>query len=357
MLPQRAFVLAVALASASMTAPARAQTTGAVGAGAEDREAQRTALYREASTAAGAGHWAEARERLRAALAIRSSPKVLFSLAQTEEQLGQVASAQADYVRSIEGATAAGEGEVVQAAEQARRALSPRVPHVRVVVSVAGAARTRVSASSPSARLDGQPIGLSAAVAVDPGEHQLVVSAPGMRTATANVKVAEGQQLDVPVSLDPDSPVPPPSPSAQSAPAAAHEPLAPPSRVVHAESPPSGARGETPTSAASPWRAVGLITAGAGVVALGVGTAFGLDSMSKHNSAEKVCPGATCADANGASQWHDAVTAGNAATAAFVVGGVALVGGAILWLVAPTSSGAGTRVGFGPGRVELQGAW
>jgi hypothetical protein len=341
----------VALASASIAAPARAQTAS-VTPGADDREAQRTSLYREAATAAGAGHWAEAKERLRAALAIRSSPKVLFSLAQTEEQLGQVASAQADYARSVEGATAAGEGEVVQAAEQARRALSPRVPHVRVVVSVAGGARGRVSASSPSAKLDGQPIGLSAAVAVDPGEHQLVVSAPGMRTATANVKVGEGQQLDVPVSLEPDSAAPPPLPSPHD-----HEPLAAPSGGAQAVSPPRGARVETPKNATSPWRTAGLITAGAGVVALGVGAVFGLDSMSKHDAAEKVCPGATCADANGASRWHDAVTAGNAATAAFVVGGVALVGGAVLWLAAPTSSGARTRVGFGPGRVLLQSAW
>src|SRR4051794_8313424 len=90
-------VLAAALASAAMATASSvlAQPTS---------EAQRTDLYREATKAASAGRWAEAKERLRAAIAIRSSPKVLFSLAQSEEQLGQLASAQADYARALEDA-------------------------------------------------------------------------------------------------------------------------------------------------------------------------------------------------------------------------------------------------------------
>lgn len=70
--------------------------------GSEERsEDWRTELYREGVAAATAGLWTEARDRFRQTLAIRSSPKVLFSLAQAEEQLGQVASAQADYGLSL----------------------------------------------------------------------------------------------------------------------------------------------------------------------------------------------------------------------------------------------------------------
>jgi hypothetical protein len=337
-----AFALALTAIGATATpAAARAPALGA--ASTEEREAQRTELYREAMKAAGAGRWAEAKERLHAVLAIRSSPKVLFSLAQAEEQLGQLASAQADYARSLEGAALEGKGDVVQAAEQAQRALAPRVPHVRVVVPGAGASRAAGSAGSASATLDEQPVAVGTAAAVDPGEHRLVVSAPGMRVATLSVKVSETQQLDVPVSLEPER-----SPPAPITPSLAPAPLPPPAPAASVEAKPS---------AGSSWRTASLVTAGAGVLALGVGAVFGVESKWKHDDAEKACPGATCPAANGASLWHDAVSAGNASTIAFIIGGAGVVAGAVLWLAAPREADVGVQVGFGPGSVQLRGAW
>jgi hypothetical protein len=335
-------VFALALAAcASLAAPAAARGPDSAGTG-DEREAQRTELYREATKAARAGQWAEAKERLRAALAIRSSPKVLFSLAQAEEQLGQLASAQADYARALEGAATDGKGDVVQAAEQAQRALAPRVPHVRVVLTGGTAP------SGASATLDDRPAPVGAAVAVDPGAHRLIVIAPGMRSAAVNVRVIEGQQLEVPVALESEAVAPvvaAPASSAPSSPSISAQPsLA--DDVDPKESP-----------ASSPLRTVGIVTAGAGVVAVAVGVAFGVESMSKHHDAANACPDATCPTAAGASLWHDAVTSGRTATLAFVLGGVAIVGGAVLWLTAPKSTGAGTQVGLGPGSVLLRGAW
>jgi hypothetical protein len=97
--------------------------------------------------------------------------------------------------------------------------------------------------------------------------------------------------------------------------------------------------------------------AGAGVVALGVGVGFGVDSIVKHGDAQKACPGTTCPNAGGASLWSDAVSAGNVSTALFVAGGVALAGGVVLWLVAPRTSPGTTQVGVGPGSVQLRGAF
>jgi hypothetical protein len=178
---------------------------------------------------------------------------------------------------------------------------------------------------------------------VDPGAHRLVVSAPGMRTATANVTVAEGQQLDVPLLLTHDD---------HGSTPLVEQPPTPVAVAPRVEAPATGT--------ASPWRTVGVVTAAAGVLGLGVGAAFGAVSMSKHNDAQKACPGASCPDANGASLWHDAVSAGNVSTVAFVIGGVALVGGAILWLAAPGSrstAAATPQVGLGPGSVQLRGVW
>jgi hypothetical protein len=41
---------------------------------------------------------------------------------------------------------------------------------------------------------------------------------------------------------------------------------------------------------------------------------------------------------------------------AFIAGGVALAGGAVLWLTGRPETGA-TQVSFGPGSVALRGAW
>lgn len=343
-----AFVIVLAaIGSFAPSARARAPAPGSVGI--DDREAQRAGLYREATKAAGAGRWAEAKERLRAVLAIRSSPKVLFSLAQTEEQLGQLASAQADYARALERAAIEGKGDVVQAAGQAQRALSARVPHVRAVVSSGvDPVRPGGGASGASATLDDQPVALGTAVAIDPGDHRLVVSAPGMRAAILSVKVNEGQQLDLSVVLEPDRPAQVAS-TPPSAPAGSPAPPAPPLASAPAA--------DRPQSSGAPLRTAGLVTIGIGIMAVGVGAGFGAESMWKHVDAQKACPGATCASASGESLWHDAVTSGDISTVAFVAGGAALVGGAILWLAAPRPNAAGTQIGVGPGSVQLRGAW
>jgi hypothetical protein len=303
---------------------ARAQRAAPSGA-APGGEDLRTALYREATEAAASGQWAEARDRLRAAIAIRASPKVLFSLAQAEEKLGAVASAQADYVRALEGARAAGETDVVRVAEQARVSLESRVPHVRLIV-------TNPSGGAPSgatATLDEHPMAVGATVALDPGAHRVVVNAPGMREVTTSVAIGERQQLDVPVHM-------------------VTETIAPVLVV------PSGL---APGPSAGTWRTVGLIVAGVGVVGLGVGTAFGVESIAKHNAAHTACPGVTCADAASAGLWNDAVSTGNVSTVAFIAGGVLVAGGAVLWWVGPRSNAAGPQVGVGPGSVQLQGVW
>ncbi len=352
--PPKLAVVATALAlSASVAGSAAARGPAPGDAGGEDREAQRTELYREAVKAASAGHWLESRERLRAVLAIRSSPKVLFSLAQAEEQLGQLASAQADYARALQGAALEGKGDVVRAAELAERALAPRVPHLRIVL-----AGGEHGDGPASATLDDQPVALAATVAVDLGDHRVVVNAPGMRTATAIVKLGEGQQLELPVALEVEHPAPARAAAVPPALAPAPtRPLAPQGRDPRPSWREPVAAPEAPRAAASPLRTAGLVTAGLGVLALGAGAVFGVASIAKHDDAERACPGAACADASGVSLWHDAVTFGDVSTAALVLGGVGVVVGAVLWLAAPTSSGGSTQVGLGPGSFQLRDVW
>jgi hypothetical protein len=106
---------------------------------------------------------------------------------------------------------------------------------------------------------------------------------------------------------------------------------------------------------------IGAIAAAAvGVVGLGVGIGFGLSAMSKHDDAAKICPSSSCPDQHGVDLWNQAVSAGNVSTAAFVVGAVALAGGAVLWFTAkPAAHGGepGVSVGLGPGGLSIGGTW
>jgi hypothetical protein len=317
--------------------PAAAQTPSPPPSTSPSAEARRAATYAEAAAAAAEGRWADAREKLRAVLAIRSSPKVLFSLAQAEEQLGQVASAQADYRQASQGALATpGEGDVVAAADAAQRSLESRVPHVRVEVSGPGA-------SAASATLDDQPIALGTAVAVDPGGHRVTVTAPGMQTSTTSISIAERQQVVLPVRLEALA-------EATVVVPARHAPMGTATPVAPADA-------ATPATSAAPWQTVGRVVAGAGVVAMGVGAAFGVLSIHKHDDAQKACPASTCPDASGVSLWHDAVNAGNVSTIALVLGGVAAAGGIVLWLAAPRAGAGRAAVGLGPGLVQGEVAW
>jgi len=321
-----AFVVFAALCPASV---ARAQGEAA----SSPDEARRTSFYKEGFDAASAGRWAEARDRFAAALAIRSSPKVLFSLAQAEEQLGQLAAAGRDYGLALDGAKAAGESDVASAAQSARAALEPRVPTVRIVAQ---------GSSAATAKLDDQPIALATPVPVDPGTHRLVVSAPGMRDAQATVAISERQRLDVPVRLD----------------AAGSDATSPAAPAGDAATGPEAAHGTFP------WRTVGLVAAGAGIVTLGVGTYFGIEAKSKNDQSNN--PGGGCVQDNcppaAAQTRRDAISAGNTSTVLFVAGGVLAAGGIVLWLVAPSSNG-GSGVSVAPvalgagGGVTLAGRW
>jgi hypothetical protein len=300
-------------------------------------EAKRGELYGEGIRLAAASRWAEAKDRFQAALALRASPKVFFSLAQTEEQLGQVASASRDYGRALDAARAAREPEVEASSERAIAAVAPRVPRVRIVVSGAGEA---------TATLNGEPAKIGEPLPVDPGAYHVVVSAAGHREATATVAIGERQQIDVPIGVDQT-----PSGSVAVVPLPATVSGPRPAETSPVTEGHSGS-----------WRAAAIVTAGLGLVGVGVGSYLGLDAKSKLDESNNsgCAPNDNCSPAAGKIR-DDAITAGNASTVAFIVGGVLLAGGVVLWLVAPSRKVA--TVGLSPmglprgSGLALSGGW
>jgi hypothetical protein len=132
--------------------------------------------------------------------------------------------------------------------------------------------------------------------------------------------------------------------------------------ALPAVAPPPLVATQAPVPAPSSWtgqRIGAVVLAAVGVAGLGVGTGFGLAAISRHDDAQKACPQA-CADQRGVDLWNSARTAGNISTVAFIAGGVALAGGAVLWLTGKPESAPPTRmtqVIWGPGSVGLRGAW
>jgi hypothetical protein len=105
-----------------------------------------------------------------------------------------------------------------------------------------------------------------------------------------------------------------------------------------------------------------LVAGGVGVVGVVVGSVFGLKSMSDSDESEKHCSGNQCT-AEGVALRDDALAAGNVSTVGFIIGGVGLAAGTILWFTLPSGSEArpttvgGLRVGVSPGGIALEQAF
>ena len=85
--------------------------------------------------------------------------------------------------------------------------------------------------------------------------------------------------------------------------------------------------------------------------------AIGADALSKRSSAESACPKFTCTSQAEVNQFSSSDATGNVSIAMLIVGGAGLAGAAVLWFTAPSSGGRSTRVGFGPGSVQLAATW
>jgi hypothetical protein len=103
-------------------------------------------------------------------------------------------------------------------------------------------------------------------------------------------------------------------------------------------------------------RILALISGSIGIVGVGVGTYFGVRTMSEKTTAEEACPD-RCRTQGDADLWDKARTSGNISTVAFLVGGAGLVGAASLWLTDKPKAATSARVSLGIGGVTLKGSW
>jgi hypothetical protein len=255
----------------------------------------------------------------------------VFNLANCEEQRGRLASAWQLFTEVAQQLPDTDDRRAI-ALERAD-ALKGRLPYLtlRFAPGVPGDARvTR----------DGMAIGaagLGVPLPVDPGAHEIVVSASGRRDKAFQVSLALAERKELVVTAGDPLPAAPPGATAPLPPrTASDEPSGPP--------------------------IVGYVLAGVGIVGIAVGAVTGvlaLDRKATMNDDGCDPDGKTCRSQDGVDAASSGEILANTSTIAFAVGGVSLgVGAYLLFFTGDGGKNGGEPKRFGTARgVSLGGTF
>jgi hypothetical protein len=196
--------------------------------------------------------------------------------------------------------------------------------------SLSGSLAVTLSPAHASLRVNGVPV-QDTQLRLDPGDHVIEASAAGFAAERQQIHIDAGERRSLEVAL-----------------------------VSLASSEPDDAVDDPDDSAGSDTtqRTAALIVGGVGAAGVIVGSVFGVRSIVKHNESDRYCPnGRTCHDARGVLAMDSAIRAGDASTVAFVLGGLAVAGSAVLWFTAPEQERFSARLGLGLGSLQLDARW
>lgn len=265
------------------------------------RRANAEALFDEAKTLMKMNRHAEACPKLAESQALDPAVGTLLNLADCLERLGQTASAWAEFRAAAAAAHAKGQTHREQVARERATRLEKRLVHLTIVVPN--------DSDDLEIRKNGQIVGRSSwglSLPVDPGRMVIEASARDKQTFRTEIVVPAkpGTQLTTVIPpLDPLN-----------------------SRIGHGQ------------------RIAGIAIGSVGAVSIVIGTILGTKAMQFNSASAEHCQGNLC-DATGVALRSDARSAGNAATAAIILGAVAGAGGIITYALAPKKTSV--KVGFG----------
>jgi hypothetical protein len=209
-------------------------------------------------------------------------------------------------------------------------------------------------------RLDGR------ATKVDPGAHEFRFEAPGQPAVAARFLIREGEIGRRERIVVGNVPAPAPVPVGPPFPGAVQTPGYPQTAAAQQTIPPPPAAEPAPShSGLGSRKPLALLLAGGGVVALGIGTAFGLMASSAWSDAKAACGGDTARCMNvAAANDHKSTTQtdGAVSTVAFIGGGLLVAAGAVVYLTDSRSEKGRTAsltlaptLGLGRAGVALEG--
>lgn len=279
---------------------------------AEDK-ALAESLFQEGKRLLNDGKAADACPKFEASQKADPSPGTLLNLAKCYEALGRTASAWAEFKSAEALARNLGRTDQQEAAAKGAAALEGKLSKLELMppaTKVEGLKVTR----------DGQAIGvgsLGTPFAVDPGKHEIRVSAPGYREWATTVDV--GPNGDVQLLRIP-----------------------PLTKAPEGEGSSAGADLSTPDKGSSS-SALPYVLLGGGGVFIGAGLVFGLLASGQASDAENdptLCPDKACTPA-GQSEIDSAETKALISTIGVGVGAAAAITGLVLLLT--QDSGATTK--------------
>jgi hypothetical protein len=181
--------------------------------------------------------------------------------------------------------------------------------------------KVSMDGASIAATLNGHPL------SIDPGEHDFVFQEPGQAPVEKKLVLREGERDRRELVVI----GPPPPPAAL--------PVLPPPRPTR-------------------WttqRTVAVVSAGVGLVGIGLGTSWGLYAISSQNREKSHCSASACDNpAQAAVDYKTAHDDATASTVAFGAGAAFLAAAAVLWFTAPSMQVMPT-MGSQAGGVALGG--
>jgi hypothetical protein len=285
-------------------------------ASGQEQAAPAESLFEEGRMLLAQQRYPEACAKLAESQKLDPAVGTLLNLGDCYEKMGKIATAWAVFKEATTLARSGkqpGREKIAAARADALVAKIPRlsisVPHAPLGLAVQrdGVAVGQTEWSGPAA----------SAVTIDPGDHVIVVTAPGKKAWSTKVALsADGKTTAIEVpELEPDeladrAPLKPASDSAVSL------------EVVNAHD-------------RNVQRVIGLATAGAGLVTLIIGIPFGVRAINLNKDAASECPTNTTCQGQGGSDAQSAQSSSVLSTILVVGGAGVAVGGAIVYLTAP----------------------
>ena len=341
----RMILIALGASAALRATPASAaddQGQSADGAGGSDVATAR-ALFAEGRALTARGDYEPACKKFESSLKLSAGVGTRFNLADCWEHIGRSASAYRMFLAAADAARAAAQTERAEVAQRHAERLVPLLARIAVQFE---ATEPDLAVAIDQARMERETWG---SVAIDPGPHNLEVTAPGKVAWSRGIDLKPGASLVVYVPTL--QPVAPPQPSQAGAEAPGPRAAVTPPMLAHAD---PSVRPATPSVIVLGLAAVGL----SGFIA---GTVFGLHYQALDERAIAICPSGNGCSAEQvaahAAFVADARQSGNLAIAGFSLGTLALVGAAALYLhQSPAPPRAGRAWSVEP-TLSADGSW
>ncbi len=273
---------------------------------------------------AGSGDCAAAVDLLTRSEAMHHAPTTLAILGECHITLGKLVEGAEELTRVVrENIDPLAPASFRTAQDRARVRLEetrPRIPKLRLLVR--GAAPN----TALTVHVDGETVpvaSLGLDRPVDPGSHHVDVTAGGYNTASGELTLREGETQELNLEL---VRLPDPEPAA-----AAPE-----------GTPPKDAPVLRPWVRRPHSRTPAYVSFGLGAAGIAAGSVFGIITLSKTSSLEKLCPTRSTCPASAQSDISTSQATALASTIAFGAGGAALIVGLYFALRGPVSEPAPT---------------